>query len=181
MNSKQLKTYSKFLSYILRHNPDAIHLTLDDNGWADLDELIEKSKSQGKNFTLPIIEEIVTKNNKKRFAFNSNSTKIRASQGHSIKIDLGYTAIEPPIFLYHGTATRFINSIRQQGLLKGNRHQVHLSENLATAKSVGSRHGVPVILTVRAAEMHKNGFSFFKSENEVWLTDHVPVLYLDFE
>ncbi len=180
MNTKQLTKHSKFLSYILRHNPKAIDLTLDAQGWADVEELMMKANQSGKRFTFPILEEVVANNNKKRFAFNEDKTKIRANQGHSLRIDLGYTPVEPPEILYHGTATRFINSIRKKGLIKGSRHHVHLSEDVATAKAVGARHGVPVILKVKAKEMHKAGLHFYKSENGVWLTEHVPTSYLQF-
>lgn len=180
MNTKQLTKHSKFLSYILRHNPKAIDLNLDDQGWAVVQELIEQANLSGKRFTRSVLEEVVANNSKKRFAFNEDKTKIRANQGHSLRIDLGYKPVAPPTILYHGTATRFVNSIRKKGLIKGSRHHVHLSDDLATAKSVGARHGVPVILEVQAETMYKAGFHFYKSENGVWLTDHVPTSYLDF-
>ena len=174
------KKISKFLSLILRHKPETIGLDLDKNGWAETQVLLEKLAPKKQGIDLETLEEIVANNDKKRFAFNADKTKIRASQGHSIDVKLGYTAVEPPEMLFHGTATRFLESIQKQGLLKGNRHQVHLSQNKNTATKVGSRHGKVVVLRVKAAEMHKAGFEFFVSENQVWLTDFVPVEYLEF-
>ncbi len=180
LTEKQLKGKSKFLSLILRHKPEIIGLVLDAQGWADVDTLLEKLRAEGKGLSKEELGEVVEKNNKKRFSFNEDKTRIRASQGHSIKLDLGYEPVQPPEFLYHGTATRYVNSIRKQGLIKGSRHHVHLSEQLDTAKNVGSRHGVPVILTVKTQEMYEAGFRFFVSENGVWLTENVPVDYLVF-
>jgi len=174
------KKISKFLSLVLRHKPEVIGLNLDENGWAETQDLLEKLEINNKKINLKELEEVVSNNDKKRFAFNVDKTKIRASQGHSVQVNLGYTSVEPPQILFHGTATRFLDSIQKQGLLKGNRHQVHLSKNLNTATNVGSRHGNVVVLKVKALEMHKAGFEFFVSENQVWLTDHVPIEYLDF-
>jgi putative RNA 2'-phosphotransferase len=174
------KKSSKFLSLVLRHKPETIGLDLDKNGWAETHVLLEKLANNNHGIDLKTLKEVVANNDKKRFAFNADKTKIRASQGHSIKVKLGYTVVEPPEMLFHGTATRFLESIQKQGLLKGNRHQVHLSKNKDTATKVGSRHGKVVVLRVKAAEMHKAGFEFFVSENQVWLTDYVPVEYLEF-
>jgi putative RNA 2'-phosphotransferase len=174
------KKSSKFLSLVLRHKPETIGLDLDKNGWAETHVLLEKLANNNHRIDLKTLKEVVANNDKKRFAFNADKTKIRASQGHSIKVKLGYTVVEPPEMLFHGTATRFLESIQKQGLLKGNRHQVHLSKNKDTATKVGSRHGKVVVLRVKAAEMHKAGFEFFVSENQVWLTDYVPVEYLEF-
>ena len=171
---------SKFLSLVLRHKPEAIGLDLDKNGWVETQELLKKLAKNNKRISLETLEEVVAQNDKKRFAFNADRTKIRASQGHSIEINLGYKPVEPPKILFHGTATRFLKSIQKQGLLKGNRHQVHLSKEVDTATKVGSRHGKVVVLKVRALEMHKAGFEFFVSENKVWLIDQVPVEYLEF-
>ncbi len=180
MNDKQLKKTSKFLSLVLRHRPELIGLEMDSAGWVNTRELLEKSKLKGYNIDFDTLEEVVANNNKKRFSFNEDQSRIRANQGHSVNIELGYEPVEPPEFLYHGTATRFINSIQRQGLLKRNRHHVHLSADLATAKSVGSRHGVPVILVVRSKEMHKANHPFFISKNGVWLTEHIPTEFIDF-
>jgi putative RNA 2'-phosphotransferase len=173
-----LKTTSKFLSLVLRHKPAQIGLLLDENGWASTDELIEKVNAKGNSLDIDLLNEIVETNDKKRFAFNEDKTKIRASQGHSIEIDLNIQPILPPDVLYHGTATRFVESIMQQGLQKQQRQHVHLSEKLETATAVGARHGKPVILIVGAKQMHEDGFLFYKSENNVWLTDNVEVEYI---
>ncbi|MCP4441243.1 MAG: RNA 2'-phosphotransferase [Aureispira sp.] len=175
-----LKRISKFLSLVLRHQPEKIGLTLDSQGWANTQELLEKINKSGTALNLATLQEVVGNNNKKRFAFNPDGSKIRASQGHSIQIDLGYTPTQPPEFLYHGTATRFLESIQQDGLNKGARHHVHLSKDLPTAKSVGGRHGVPVILTIKAQAMFDDGCKFFVSVNGVWLTDSIPVKYIEF-
>lgn len=180
MTAKKLKHLSKFLSLILRHRPQVVHLTLDEQGWANTQELIEKINEHGTALTLPLLEEVVANNNKKRFAFNKDKSKIRASQGHSIPIKLNYEPVSPPPQLYHGTATRHIHSIRKEGLKKRSRHHVHLSADINTAKQVGMRHGVPVILTIRAAAMYEAGYEFFVSENGVWLTEHVPVEFIGF-
>lgn len=177
-NQKQVVRLSRFLSLILRHNPGKINLTLDAQGWADVNELLERMNAKGKRINFATLEEVVATNNKKRFAFNEDKTRIRANQGHSISIDPGLTAVEPPQLLYHGTATRFVESILATGLEKRNRLHVHLSRDLATALSVGSRHGKPYIFEVRAGDMAQAGYEFFESENGVWLTDHIPVQYL---
>ncbi len=180
MDEKKITNISKKLSLVLRHQPQVIHISLDEQGWVAVDTLLEAFSEHFFPISQAELEEVVAKNNKKRFAFSEDGSRIRASQGHSVKISLGYTAQEPPEMLYHGTATRFINSIRKQGLTKQNRHHVHLSADEATAQQVGSRHGVPVILQVRAQEMHQAGLAFFISENGVWLTEQVPVKYLVF-
>jgi len=174
------KKISKFLSFILRHHPERIGLELDAQGWASTDELLSKLRAEGKKINLQLLQAVVENNDKKRFAFNEDGTKIRASQGHSISIDLAYEPTAPPEYLYHGTATRFVNSIRKKGLIPNGRHHVHLSLNLETAKDVGARHGVPVVLTVNAKAMQEAGHTFFVSENNVWLTANVPVEFLDF-
>lgn len=176
MNDKTTQKISKFLSYVLRHNPEKLDLTLDEQGWVSVGELLLKLN----NVSMEQLEYVVANNNKKRFAFNDNKTKIRANQGHSIKIDLAYSSIEPPEFLYHGTATKNINSIQKGGIIKGNRHHVHLSADIDTATNVGQRHGKPVILVVRSKAMYNVGHEFFLSENSVWLTDFVPNEFIDF-
>lgn len=181
MIEEQKKTISKFLSLILRHNPQTIGLHIDENGWADVQELLMKSAQKNRSFSFADLKEIIATNDKQRFSFNSNETKIRANQGHSINIDLALTTGEPPAFLYHGTVDKFLANIRQQGLLKMSRQHVHLSKDRETAEKVGSRRGKPVILSVRSGHMFRDGFSFFLSENGVWLTDHVPAGYIDFK
>lgn len=168
---------SKFLSYVLRHKPDAIKLKLDENGWASVTELIEKAQSQIE-LTPELIKQIVITNDKKRFSLSDDEQFIRANQGHSIQIDLKLEPKEPPPVLYHGTATRFLDSIKQEGLKPGQRHHVHLSSDIQTATAVGKRYGKPVILEVAASAMHQQGVEFFLSENNVWLTDHVPSDFL---
>ncbi|WP_103866147.1 MULTISPECIES: RNA 2'-phosphotransferase [Aquimarina] len=177
-NHKQI---SKFLSLILRHNPDKIGLQLDQNGWANVDELLIKVKKHQPQLDRDILQEIVDTNDKKRFAFNDDQSKIRANQGHSITVDLEYKPIKPPGYLYHGTVAKFMPAIKQQGLLKMNRHHVHLSEELETATKVGSRRGKPIILTIRSGEMYAQGIEFFQSENGVWLTDTVLPEYIHFK
>ncbi|MHA7058089.1 RNA 2'-phosphotransferase [Aquimarina sp. M1] len=175
------KQISKFLSLILRHNPDKIGLKLDENGWADVEELIRKTNTHRNQLDIYILKEVVATNDKKRFAFNKDQTKIRANQGHSIQVDLKYTAIQPPEFLYHGTVGKFREEIKKKGLLKMSRHHVHLSEERETATKVGSRRGVPVILTVRSGEMFRKGIEFYRSDNGVWLTETVAPEYIEFK
>lgn len=168
---------SKFLSYVLRHEPEAIGLSLDVNGWANIDELIAKSTAKGTVFTREELDSVVAHNDKKRFVINSDGTKIRASQGHSITVELNLQQVVPPEILYHGTAERFRPAIYQEGLRKMERQHVHLSKERETAYQVGIRYGKPVILEIEAGRMHRDGFTFFLSENGVYLTDHVPVKY----
>ncbi len=175
MNQNKTKIISKHLSYILRHKPDVIGLQLDPNGWANINELISKSP---KISNREQISTVVTENDKQRFIISEDGTRIRANQGHSISIDLGLKSVSPPIVLYHGTATRFIDLIMDQGLKKMNRHHVHLSADFETAMSVGSRHGKPVILQINVAAMVEGGHHFYMSKNNVWLTEAVPVDFL---
>lgn len=175
---KDLTRISKFLSLVLRHQPEAIGLTVDENGWASVPELLEKIQHKGIAIDADILQHIVVANNKKRFAFNEDQTKIRASQGHSIEVDLGYTTSIPPAILYHGTAVQNLPSVLQKGLQKQSRQHVHLSADIETASKVGQRHGKPIVLKVMAADMHNNGYVFFLSANGVWLTDAVPPVYL---
>lgn len=178
MEKEIIVKYSKRLSNILRHHPERIGIKLDKNGWAEVAVLIEKFEKYP--LSMETLEIVVERNDKKRFAFNADKTKIRANQGHSVKIDLGLDPSEPPTILFHGTATRNIQAIESQGLVKGSRHHVHLSEDTRTAKKVGSRYGVPVVLELKAKEMYEAGYTFFVSENGVWLSDHVPVRFLVF-
>lgn len=173
-----LKTISKVLSLVLRHSPEKIGITLDTQGWTDVEMLLQRLNAAGHNVDRALLEEVVATNNKQRFAFNEDGTMIRANQGHSVSVDLGYSPSEPPPFLYHGTAVTNVASIRESGIHKGNRHHVHLSSNKETAVQVGGRHGKPVVLVVRAGEMYVQGFAFFQSENGVWLTDFVPATFI---
>jgi putative RNA 2'-phosphotransferase len=179
-SDKQITHISKFLSLVLRHRPGEIGLTLDENGWADTQQLLEKINSGNFSVTFEQLKLVVENNDKKRFIFSCDFTKIRASQGHSIEVDLQFDEITPPDQLYHGTAQQNIDSIKQQGLLKGNRHHVHLSSDSETAKKVGMRYGKPVILIVDAKQMNLDGYKFFRSENGVWLTEYVKPGYIKF-
>ncbi|MEL7118426.1 MAG: RNA 2'-phosphotransferase [Bacteroidota bacterium] len=178
MADKINKRISKFLSLILRHRPEVVEIKLDDGGWAKVEELIQKVNAKGEQLTLEQLEFIVDNNDKKRFTFNDDKTLIRASQGHSIEVDLGLQQKTPPSILYHGTAVKNIASIEKQGLLKRNRNHVHLSANIELAIQVGQRHGKPVVFEIDALTMNKDGYRFFLSKNEVWLTEEVPVKYL---
>ncbi|MCQ9634399.1 RNA 2'-phosphotransferase [Chryseobacterium sp. WG23] len=178
MNEIEKKKISKFLSLILRHQPESIGLQLDENGWAHIDELREKSAKRRIYFTHEELDEVVETNNKKRFAFNEDKTMIRASQGHSIDIDLALETRQPPDFLYHGTAEGNISSILDKGIEKRSRQHVHLSADKETATKVGMRHGKPVILTIRTGKMHEEGLFFYLSANGVWLTDFVEAKYI---
>ena len=170
---------SKFLSLVLRHKPETIGIQLDENGWTDVPLLLQKMQASGKVIDLPTLQAVVANNDKKRFAFSEDGTKIRANQGHSLKVQLGYKPQAPPAILYHGTVEKFLGSIFQTGLDKRKRHHVHLSPEITTATNVGKRRGKPVLLTVDAAAMHTDGFLFFLSENGVWLTEKVPVIYIN--
>ena len=171
---------SKFLSLVLRHRPEQVGIALDREGWAPVSELLRALETHGLRLTLGELQEIVRTNAKQRFSFSPDGSSIRASQGHSVGVELGYEPEPPPPALYHGTAERFLPSIREQGLLKGARHHVHLSEQEETAAAVGGRHGKPVVLRVASGEMQRDGHSFFRSANGVWLTTHVPVRYITF-
>jgi putative RNA 2'-phosphotransferase len=178
ITEKESKRISKFLSFILRHNPQQIGLELDTNGWADVNSLIEKCSLANIPLTLDILKHIVETNSKKRFAFNENETRIRASQGHSIEVELALKPIKPPSVLYHGTAARFVPSILENGLTKQQRQHVHLSLNIETAIDVGRRHGKPVVFEIAAQQMFEDNYQFFLSDNGVWLTGNVLPKYL---
>lgn len=182
MNEKIAKSVSKFLSLVLRHSPETIGLQLDENGWADVEELIIKCNNRGSqnDMTVELLDYVVENNDKKRFTYNEDKTKIRASQGHSISVELNLEETAPSEFLYHGTVGKFMESIRKEGLKKMSRQHVHLSKDKETATKVGSRRGVPQILTVRSGAMHRDGYTFYLSENNVWLTDEVPPKYIEF-
>ncbi len=179
MKNNNHKKLSKFLSLVLRHRPERIGIKLSEAGWTHVNVLLEKFNDTGNDIDFETLQQIVKENDKQRFAFNEDKTQIRANQGHSVKVVLGFEPKTPPTILYHGTAEKYINSIMQNGLQKRNRHHVHLSANLETAKKVGIRHGKLVILEVQSKQMNEKGFEFFESENGVWLTDHVPSNYLE--
>ncbi len=171
---------SKFLSLVLRHQPQAAGLSLDRGGWARVDELLAGARRAGVRLDEAALRQVVQQNDKRRFVLSADGLKIRANQGHSIPVDLGLEPQAPPELLYHGTATRFLASIRQQGLVPGSRNHVHLSPDQHTAVKVGRRHGQPVVLTVQASRMCQDGFYFYLSANGVWLVDQVPAEYLAF-
>ncbi len=179
MNRREVKI-SKYLSYMLRHRPDAIGLTLDRQGWADLAELIDLSNRAGTRLTEALVRDVVARNDKQRFAISAEGDKIRASQGHSLNIDLGLRPQAPPPTLYHGTPVGFLDSIRQRGLAPRHRQYVHLSPDTGTSAAVGARRGDPVVLPIRAGSMAASGQRFYLSENGIWLTAHVPVEFIEF-
>lgn len=171
---------SKFLSYVLRHEPQAIGLQLDSDGWADIDALIEGAAHSGRSLDIETIQDVVASSDKKRFSLSTDGRRIRAAQGHSTaQVQLQHVQKQPPERLYHGTASRFLESIEGQGLIAGARHHVHLSRDMETALQVGQRYGSPVILEVEALHMHAQGFEFFQADNGVWLTQAVPVEFLE--
>lgn len=169
---------SKFLSYVLRHAPQSIGLTLDTNGWADVDELLVKAGVSGWDFDRAALGQVVSTSDKQRFTLSDDGSRIRAAQGHSVAVDLDIAPMAPPAMLFHGTAVRNVEAIMAEGLRPGQRQKVHLSLDEATAAKVGQRHGKPVVLRVDAAGMHAQGLSFWRAENGVWLTDHVPPQFL---
>lgn len=167
---------SKYISLILRHKPETIDITLDEHGWANVDELIE-GVSKTHPLTMEMLEEIVATDNKQRYSFNDDRTLIRANQGHSIPVDVELEEVEPPKYLYHGTAEKYVASIEEQGLISKSRLYVHLSPDHETAVNVGTRHGKPVVYRIKAQKMFRDGCKFYKSVNGVWLTNEVPVKY----
>lgn len=171
---------SRFLSLVLRHEPERVGLTLDREGWADIGKLIERAGAAGVTLTREIVLQIVATNNKQRFAIDEAGLRIRANQGHSIDVDLGLEPCRPPAVLYHGTAATAVASIRAEGLRPGQRQHVHLSPDEATATEVGRRHGKPVVLRVQSGRMWAAGTRFFRSANGVWLTSAVPPGFIEF-
>lgn len=180
MNPEQTTRTSKFLSLVLRHQPETAHITLDAAGWVSVEDLLAGCSKARRTLSRADLEYIVATNAKKRFEFSTDGTLIRASQGYSVEVDLNYESKEPPPILYHGTATRFLESIQVQGLLKMQRHHVHLSAETKMTLQVGARHGNPVLLTILSAEMHQAGHTFYLSTNNVWLVEHVPANFIRF-
>ena len=180
ITDKEAIKISKFLSLILRHEPERVGLKLGDAGWVGVDELLKAVNGHGVSLTLDELKHIVATSDKKRFAFSADGLLIRSSQGHSVEVDLEYPPQTPPELLYHGTATRFLDAIRQDGLQKMQRHDVHLSAETRVTLQVGGRHGKPALLTIRAGDMHRAGFVFRCSANGVWLVDHVPAQFIEF-
>lgn len=169
----------RYISLILRHHPEVIGIELDEHGWADVEQLIEGVAKNNQGFSMETLEEIVATNNKNRYSFNVDKTKIRANQGHSISVDVELEEKEPPEFLWHGTGEKYVASIDEHGLISKNRLYVHLSNDIETAQNVGKRHGKVVIYKVRTGQMYQDGYRFYLSVNGVWLTKHVPVQYLE--
>ena len=177
--SKQTRNLSKFISLILRHKPEIINLTLDEHGWADVQELIKGiNRSKGQTIDLELLEEIVRTDEKQRYSFNEDHTLIRANQGHSIPVDVELEEKNPPDILWHGTGEKYVASIDKQGLIPKGRLYVHLSSDIDTARKVGSRHGKPVIYQIDCGKMSADGYFFFLSANRIWLTKEVPARYL---
>lgn len=178
LTEKETTSLSKFLSLVLRHQPELIGIKLDEQGWVAVDELLQKAGAHGKAITIAMLNHIVETNAKKRFAFDDTKQKIRASQGHSVEVELGYEPQTPPDVLYHGTGSQSVEAILRTGLEKRSRQHVHLSRDLETAVKVGQRHGKAVVLTVAAGEMYQQGHKFYLSENKVWLTDFEPADFI---
>ena len=180
MNEKTKTRIGRKLSLVLRHQPEAIGITLDKNGWTSVPDLLHKLEVKGINLTFDDLVDIVETNSKQRYSFNEDRSHIRANQGHSLKnVDVELKVHAPPDELFHGTATRFLDSIMAGGLDKRNRQHVHLSTDPDTALQVGARHGKVAILLVDASAMHRAGHVFYQSVNGVWLTDCVPVEFLE--
>jgi len=180
MNPKQKTSVGKLISLALRHDPAVLGLALDAAGWAETAPLLAGLQAKGIRITMQELEELVETNEKRRYAFNEDKTKIRAVHGHSLELELGYEAQSPPEFLYHGTAEQNVAHIRAKGLERRSRQFVHLSMDEATAKLTGMRHGKPVVLLVKAGAMSEAGHQFFRSSSNVWLTESVPAEFLVF-
>lgn len=176
----QLEKTSRYISFLLRHRPEAAGLTLDEHGWANTTELIE-CVSKTRHITMTLLEQIVSTDEKQRYAFNADKSLIRANQGHSIPVDVELIPSAPPKKLWHGTAKKYVDSIDENGLLSQTRLYVHLSADYQTAVTVGRRHGEPVVYTIDSAQMYADGYIFYKSVNGVWLTKNVPAIYLQKE
>lgn len=179
MANRRIRT-SKFLSYVLRHNPDAIGLTLHPGGWVDLNELIDAARRNGRDLSRSLVERVIAESDKERFAISADGQKIRANYGHSVEVNLDVTPAEPPEHLFHGTARRTLPSIKEKGLTPQSRQYVHLSTDRSSAVAVGQRHGKPVVLTIRARAMHDTGHVFFEATGSVWLTAEVPPRFIVF-
>ncbi|GIH10739.1 putative RNA 2'-phosphotransferase [Rhizocola hellebori] len=167
---------SKRLAYVLRHGPDSIGITLSPDGWVDIDVLLKAMASHGLRLDRDQLMAVVGGSDKQRFAVQEN--RIRANQGHSVEVELGYAPCAPPEVLYHGTASRNLSSIFAKGLVRGDRHHVHLSPDMDTARKAGARHGFPVVLQINTKDMLSVGYQFFVSDNGVWLTAEVPPEFL---
>jgi putative RNA 2'-phosphotransferase len=176
----RLEDLSKLLSFALRHEPQKVGLTLDPGGWVELDVLVTTLAASDPSLTRERVLEVVRTSDKQRFALSDDGKRIRANQGHSRAVDLGYAPEPPPSTLFHGTIEGALASIREQGLSRRRRQHVHLSRSAAAAAAVGSRRGSPVVLEIRAAEMAAAGHVFLRAPNDVWLTDSVPPAFIRF-
>lgn len=169
----------KFLALILRHRPEVGGLTLDGEGWAPVDSVLAALRTRFGAFTHDDLEALVRADEKGRYAFDAAGLRIRASQGHSVAVDLGLAPVEPPETLYHGTVARFLESILAEGLKPGSRQHVHLSPDVGTARQVAARRaGDKAILEVASLSLARTGHPFYKSANGVWLTGAVPPEFL---
>ena len=180
MDENTRTSLSKFLSLVLRHAPETIGLELNAQGWVAIDRLLGQCRAHGKDISRAMLDEVVETSPKRRFAVSGDGLMIRANQGHSVEVELGYKATTPPEVLFHGTIASSLDSIRSEGLTRMKRHHVHLSPDAQTARTVGARRGKPVVLRIAARQMHGDGFLFNLSANGVWLTDHVPPRYISF-
>jgi putative RNA 2'-phosphotransferase len=178
MNEKHMVRISKRLSRHLRHAPEEIGLVLGDGGWVRVDDLLAALAAHGARVTRAELDEVVSRNDKQRFALDGTGTLIRANQGHSVPVQLGLPEAEPPAVLFHGTVPAALDAIRREGLRPMRRHHVHLSASVETATRVGARRGKPVVLRIDAAQMAADGHKFYVSDNGVWLTDQVQPRYL---
>ena len=180
IDEKSVRRISKFLSLVLRHQPDKIGIQLDAAGWVEVEVLLEALRQSGRKISRDMLEHVVRTNDKQRFTIDESGQRIRATQGHSVEVELGYEPADPPAILIHGTPETVVSAIRESGLQKMKRHHVHLHCDSSTASAVGARRGQPVLLKVKAQEMAKEGFLFYVTANQVWLTDHVPPRVIEF-
>lgn len=178
MDAKERTRLSRRLSFVLRHRPDSVGVALDREGWAEVEALLAGLRDHGSPVSRAVLEEVVATNPKQRFAFSAEGDRIRAQQGHSIEVELGYEASEPPDVLFHGTVEEHLDAIREEGLRPMARHHVHLSADEVTARIVGGRRGRPVVLRVDARAMRSAGHLFFRSPNAVWLAAVVPSAFI---
>jgi len=181
-NKNQAKRISKLLSLVLRHQPQAIGIRLDDAGWIAVDALVAALQRHpaGRGVDREALAQVVSSNDKQRFEFSDDESRIRARQGHSVDVELGYSPAEPPKLLFHGTPESVVPAIKASGLKKMARHHVHLHVDVETSRAVGARRGKPVLLNIRSQEMYQAGHIFYVTENDVWLTDEVPPQFIDF-
>lgn len=174
-----LTNLSRYMSLILRHKPEVIGITLDEHGWASVNDLICGIEKNNPGFNMDILEQIVRTDSKQRYSFNDDKSLIRANQGHSVNVDVELKEKEPPEYLYHGTGEKYVKSINQNGLIPKSRLYVHLSKDIKTAENVGKRHGKEVVYRINSGQMYRNGYKFYLSENGIWLTKEVPIKYLE--